>query len=137
MFYMKVLFDHVKDNDNTVQGWRAHAPKVEHDLPEFAALERAAYDTIHQVMERIQQSQEGKQIIDWNAAMLTLARMYYLFYTGLGPKSEGGNDHLQYHANFSAMIEKEILPEFYSAKDFKAQCEREMLLGLLDGVTDI
>jgi hypothetical protein len=69
--------------------------------------------------------------------MLTLARMYYLFYTGLGPKSEGGNDHLQYHANFSAMVAKEILPEFYSAKDFKAQCEREMLLGSLDGVTDI
>jgi hypothetical protein len=54
MFYMKVLFDHVEVNNDIVQGWRAHAPKVEHDLPEFAALERAAYDTIHQVMERNQ-----------------------------------------------------------------------------------
>lgn len=52
--------------------------------------------------------------------------MYYLFYTGLGPMSEGGNDHLSMHNKFTELLAEEILPDSYLAKDFSLQSEREM-----------
>ena len=90
-------------------------------------MERAAYDSIQYALEQNcgsnafgqrKKRMENRDILDWNAAVLALARMYYLFYTGLGPLSEGGNDHLGMHNSFVALLAEELIPESYTVKDF-------------------